>query len=351
MSVTEQEPEYLEVDNPVPGQSYVCLSFVSPDKIFPRKEAFFCKNFIQYFLQRYLQDQTHGGKTPIFRDDVTPESIKNVDIDEWYDDFVYAHEQDLNAKFSEANKHMTHVRALKVRGAYETRQEAEYRAKQLQRRDPNFHVFVGQVGYWLPWDPNPDLIKDQEYLNDQLNTLMKKYMEQRAYKDEAFIEDKESRKMKAITDAAKTKAEQIATRNEEETKASGKHIDSAEVAKENIEKLREIAARKDHLIEQSRKLDVAAKLRALAAGETEPAPAPANSGDDTAAAQLGDAPKVDAMGDSSEHSDPWMRSRMERARAAEKQAEKTNDDAQKMTPEEMEIARRKQMKQIAKSIF
>jgi len=335
----EGEPEYLEVDNPVPGQSYVCLSFVSPDKVFPRKEAFFGKHFIRYFLQRYLMDQSHQAATPLFVEGTTPDMINKLNIDEWYDDFIYAHEQDLNAKFAEANNHMTSVRALKIRGSYETRQEAEYRAKQLHRKDPNFHVFVGQVGYWLPWDPNPDLIKDQEYLNDQLNTLMKKYMEQRQYKDEAFVQDTESRKLKAMTDSAKVKAQQMLTRNEEERKASGKHLDAPEVAKANIEKLRAIAAEKDDMIEKSRKLDVAAKLRALAAGETQ--------------APVEEVPKADAMGDESAHSDPWMRNRLERAKAAEKKAEQDNasGEAEKMTPGEMEVARRKQIRQISKSIF
>ena len=34
----------------------------------------------------------------------------------------------------------------------------------LQRRDSNFNVFVGQVGYWLPWDPQAHQIENQEYL-------------------------------------------------------------------------------------------------------------------------------------------------------------------------------------------
>ena len=32
--------DYLEVDNPIPGQNYVCLSFVSPEKTLKEKELF-----------------------------------------------------------------------------------------------------------------------------------------------------------------------------------------------------------------------------------------------------------------------------------------------------------------------
>jgi len=350
---SDMEPEYLEVDQPVPGQGFVCLSFVSPEKIFKRKEAFLCKHFIKYFMQRYLLDQQNNpNATPIFRDDVTADVLNSVNTDEWYEDFLYAHEQDLTKKFSQANGDVTSVRALKVRGSYETRQEAEYRAKQLHRRDPNFHVFVGQVGYWLPWDPNPDLIKDQEYLNDQLNTLMKKYMEQREYKDEAFIQDTESRKATAMRDAAKVKAEQMREREEMEKAGkevgSGKHIDEKEVAKQNIEKLREIADRKDELIEKSKQLDITAKLRKLASGDPEVGtPVAANAAGDQAASAA-----PDAMGDNSEHSDPWMRSRMARAKEAKEKAAQANQQAEeKMTPAEMEMARRKQMKKMAKDMF
>ena len=48
---------------------------------------------------------------------------------------------------------------------------------------------MGEVGKWIPWDPNVNHIKDQEYGDDQLNTLMKmkqKNEEERA----AFFRDK-----------------------------------------------------------------------------------------------------------------------------------------------------------------
>lgn len=67
------------------------------------------------------------------------------------------------------------LRALKIRGVYATRPEADARAKELQDIDPYFHVFVGEVGKWLPWDPDPNSVQDQEYQNKELNDLMKGY--------------------------------------------------------------------------------------------------------------------------------------------------------------------------------
>merc|ERR1711916_246365 len=70
------------------------------------------------------------------------------------------------------------IRGLKVRGVYDTYEDATERAKELRDMDKHFHVFVGEVGKWLPWDPEPDSknVKDAEYAETELNTLMKSYM-------------------------------------------------------------------------------------------------------------------------------------------------------------------------------
>lgn len=70
------------------------------------------------------------------------------------------------------------IRGIKVRGVYDTYEEATERAKSLRDTDKYFHVFVGEVGKWLPWDPEPDSnnVKDAEYAETELNTLMKSYM-------------------------------------------------------------------------------------------------------------------------------------------------------------------------------
>ncbi len=68
---------------------------------------------------------------------------------------------------------------IKIRGSFATYEQASEHAKKLQGVDPAFNVFVGEVGKWLPFDPNPDseYVKDSEYANEQLNNMMKSYME------------------------------------------------------------------------------------------------------------------------------------------------------------------------------
>ena len=52
-------------------------------------------------------------------------------------------------------------------------------------------MFVGEVGKWLPWDPNPNAVAEQEYAEDQLNTLMKKYKENESARDTFYSEQRQ----------------------------------------------------------------------------------------------------------------------------------------------------------------
>lgn len=70
------------------------------------------------------------------------------------------------------------MRALKVRGVYPSYEKAQERAAELQESDPNFHVFIGEVGKWLPWDPNPhEGAKDQIYYEKEMQELVAGYKE------------------------------------------------------------------------------------------------------------------------------------------------------------------------------
>lgn len=45
--------------------------------------------------------------------------------------------------------------------------------------DGNAHnIFVGEMGHWFPFNPPIDKIKNQEYMDDELNTLMKSHKDQ-----------------------------------------------------------------------------------------------------------------------------------------------------------------------------
>lgn len=176
-SVTDsKKPDYLEVDEAIPGQNYVCLSFISPESLIQNKEAFKCVKF----LQSYCKEQ----------------KLKFDEVYSKYQDFVYKYEDKLQRDFDEQNDFQTSIRGLKVRGVYDTKQAAEDRAKKLSVRDSAFHTFVGQVGYWLPWDPNADKVESEIYQNSQLNDMMEKYQENNINRD-MFYEEQKRDKIKA----------------------------------------------------------------------------------------------------------------------------------------------------------
>ena len=176
-NTTEVEEDFLSVDHKVPGQNFVCLSFISPEKVLKKKEVYILHEFLKSVCEEY--------------------NIEHKDICEKFEDFKYKNEADLTEKFTEDNDFQTNVRGVKVRGVYDTKREADVRAKVLQRQDKHHNVFVGQVGYWLPWDPSTEDIKDQEYQEDQLNQLMKKYNENADEKEEFYEQEKQEKIRKA----------------------------------------------------------------------------------------------------------------------------------------------------------
>jgi len=203
--------DYLEVDNPIPGQNYACISFVSPDKILKEKEIFLFNKFMNQRCgewEKKLDDITKDSSDE-FKNKINSE-IKDViktelkyTLDQFkskFEDFKYKFNDDLDKAFNLISGNQTTVRGVKIRGVYDSIQDAEKRAKSLQQKDRSFHVFVGQVGYWLPWDPQADKIEDEEYLEDELNTLMKEYRKNEVSRD-IFYEDQKREKMKdAVAD-------------------------------------------------------------------------------------------------------------------------------------------------------
>lgn len=67
------------------------------------------------------------------------------------------------------------TRGLKVRGVYATYEEAQERCQELQTIDSDFDIFIGEVGKWLPWDPDPNSAKDQKYQEKELQNLVDGY--------------------------------------------------------------------------------------------------------------------------------------------------------------------------------
>ena len=186
MTDNENMEDYLDEDRPIQGQKYVCLSFVSPDKLLADKKDYFYYNFLK---------TNHGYEKSL-------EQFK-----EEFSNYSEDNEQKLQDEFDEVVDFKTNVRGVKVRGVYDNIKAANIRAQVLQKIDRSFHVYVGQVGYWLPWDPNANNIEEQEYLEKDLNRLVKEYNTNKVKKDMFYEERKQEKKKAAIEEALKKKQE------------------------------------------------------------------------------------------------------------------------------------------------
>lgn len=222
--------DFLDEDTEIPGQRYVLLSFLSPEKVLDKKELFFFQKFLHAYevdwklknLEKYMVDVVKNindqlddrvkeleksdqlasaeicRKNRLQIDSVMTQygsfvqknkaDLNKTKIVEAYEDFMYNHKAKLEEEFYALNEFRTSIRGVKVRGVYGNTKEAEIKAKKLQSKDKYHNIFMGEVGKWTPWDPSPNEVKDQEYNNDQLNTLMKKYKENEDSREQFFEE-------------------------------------------------------------------------------------------------------------------------------------------------------------------
>ena len=256
----EKPTVFLEGDDEIRGQKYVCLSFLTPNRgILRNKELFFFTKFLEFYNMDYKIRSTESFVMAQFREmqntlsdvDMLLRNTDSIDLSEnkslaltlsetitklrgqiaqksaadiegyvkaniadfkessiveSYEKYMIMNRQRLEDEFHKANNFQTTMHGLKVRGVYSSSEQATARAKALNKKDPYFNVYVADVGEWLPWDPEPEEVKDQEYQSDDLNKLMQAYRENASKRDEFFEEEKRQKVEKANAEVKAAKA-------------------------------------------------------------------------------------------------------------------------------------------------
>ena len=153
------------------------------------------------------------------------------------------------------------LRGLKVRGVFPTYDEAKAFATELQKNDPDFDVFVGEVGKWLPWDPDPNSVEDQQYQEKELNDLMVAYKENREKAKKMQEERKTDMIKKAAVSQKMNKNEDIRDRLRKKLEAK-KKAENGE-STESVEKTQKQKEIEEELkrIEEQEKLAKAERER------------------------------------------------------------------------------------------
>lgn len=211
--------DLLEEDKPIAGQKFVCVSFVSPEKILKQKEIYFFQQFLKNWeinksMEKFTQFLNFVSyKYKLTFDDVMSdfkdflqeekENIVNSSFEDDYKTFMDKNEDDLEKKFGIEHEFQTATRGLKVRGVYPSQEEAELRCKMLREVDPNHDVFVGPVGLWMPWDPEAYKTGKVEYMEEELNQLMSEKTKNEQNAKNAFDQRLKESKQKAIEENIK----------------------------------------------------------------------------------------------------------------------------------------------------
>jgi len=211
--------DLLEEDKSISGQKFVCVSFVSPEKILKQKEIFFFEEFLKKWelnksMEKFVQFLNFTSfKYNISFDDISndfkdfvkdeKEIISKSNMENEYKTFIDNSEEELEKKFGIQNNFQTCTRGLKIRGSYPTMEEAELRCKMLREIDPNHDVFVGPIGMWMPWDPESYKTGRVEYMEEELNQLMHEKKKNEGSAKTAFEQRIKETKQQAIEENIK----------------------------------------------------------------------------------------------------------------------------------------------------
>ena len=79
---------------------------------------------------------------------------------------------------------------IKIRGAFNSRDEAAAHPKRLQKEDATFDIYVVDMYKWLLIPPDPSKIEDSHYAEEKLEELMTGYRENQAQAAKMFAERK-----------------------------------------------------------------------------------------------------------------------------------------------------------------
>jgi hypothetical protein len=107
-------------------------------------------------------------------------------------------EDKLGEQFNRSHAFQTSVRGLKLRGVYNSQEEAEMRCKKVREVDSNHDIFVGPVGMWIPWDPDAYKTGRIEFMEEELNQLHSEKLKNEAKAKEEFERRIKETKQKAI---------------------------------------------------------------------------------------------------------------------------------------------------------
>jgi hypothetical protein len=228
----EINPKYIDVlaeDQPIVGQRFVSISFISPETILKNRDLYFFEQFIKQWdineARKEMLDFVHYiaynytididellNQFNLFIKDTSTNVKKHekTTIQEDYDTFLDFNRDALQKEFDTMNNFKTSVRGIKIRGVYPTEEIAQSKCKELMKIDPDNNITIGEVGKWLAWEPDLYKTGNVEYMEPELNQLYQEKIKNEANAKAHFEQRTMEMKKKAIEENMK-KAESTNT--------------------------------------------------------------------------------------------------------------------------------------------
>jgi hypothetical protein len=196
--------DHLKEDDPIPGQNYVAVSFVNPEAVIARKDAFATKLFLKSRcdgleeMLTELASLSEEGRTlaGAFRQRHS-EWLDSGVTEAAFDAFMEDNQEMINSRYSEEHGGVCCTRGIKVRGVYETLDAAKGRCQLLQAEDRTHDVFVMSVGKWCPWNPAARSMDEVKYAEAELNGIMEGYKNKADAKAAEFARETDARVLMA----------------------------------------------------------------------------------------------------------------------------------------------------------
>ena len=219
----QQVVDYLKEDPQIGGQKFACVSFVEPtdQELLTDRESFFATKFLKTFVDNFKTASdflAKEGEEKMNADISKHLNLSYENVKDTFYQFRKLHLTKLQEDFE--NQDITRegnvMRGIKVRGTFPTYAGAQERSKEMREFEPAHDVFVTQVGYWVPFNPQNMTESKSEYSEDALNNLVKAKVEESEKRDLAYEHRKMELMKKASTETAALKA-QNALEKEAET--------------------------------------------------------------------------------------------------------------------------------------
>jgi hypothetical protein len=161
-------------------------------------------DFLKFFSDKHnLNYEDVFADCKAYLDDKDQRQKVFMSVEGDYKTFLDKNEDELEKMYAKDHPFQTSVRGLKFRGAFPTEEEAETRANTLREKDPDFSIFVGEVGVWMPFDPDAYKTGKVEFMEEELNQLVHNKMDNERLAKEQFDERIKETKRKAIEENQK----------------------------------------------------------------------------------------------------------------------------------------------------